>query len=47
MLAGVPNRILFRHGRLVHMENLRRLKVWQRAHKLTIDVYRLAATLPS
>jgi four helix bundle protein len=29
------------------MENFRRLKVWQRAHKLTIDVYRLAATLPA
>ncbi|MDQ3995979.1 MAG: four helix bundle protein [Gemmatimonadota bacterium] len=46
MAAGVPNRILFRHGQLVHMESFRRLKVWQRAHKLTIHVYRLAATLP-
>ena len=28
------------------MESFRRLKVWQRAHRLTLDVYRLAATLP-
>jgi four helix bundle protein len=47
MPAGVLNRILFGRGRLVHMENFRRLTVWQRAHKLTLDVYRLAATLPA
>jgi four helix bundle protein len=29
-----------------NMESFRRLKVWQRAHRLTLDVYRLAATLP-
>jgi four helix bundle protein len=28
------------------MESFRKLKVWQRAHQLTLEVYRLAATLP-
>jgi four helix bundle protein len=28
------------------MESFRKLKVWQRAHQLTLAVYRLAATLP-
>jgi four helix bundle protein len=29
------------------MEDFRQLKVWQRSHRLTLAVYRLAATLPT
>jgi four helix bundle protein len=28
------------------MENFRKLEVWQRAHRVALDVYRLAASLP-
>ncbi|MFN2567561.1 MAG: four helix bundle protein, partial [Gemmatimonadaceae bacterium] len=32
--------------RVALMESFRKLNVWQHAHRLTLDVYRLAATLP-